>query len=440
MGFVFGRQGLSVLLWNGFEMQLKYIFFLLLLSPFLTACSLPGAGPSRVVLTYWGLFESLEVFKPVINDYGEQRPNVTVDYSQRSYANLAQYKETILNRLKEGKAGDILRVHATWVKDLLPYLYPIPEKILKKEEFNQIFYPAAREALTFNGQIYGLPLEYDGLMLLANQKLLDADKVLFPKTWEEFRDAAVKLTKTTGDTKKITQAGAAMGLSVNVPHAADVFSFMLLQSGLAVPKDLASKDAVATLAFLSNFYRGDKVWSESLPSSLISFARGQTAFIFAPTWRILEIKNLNPSLAVTVGNPPQFPKGEGFDVSEVYLASFWVEVVPKASKFKDTAYDFLKFAIQAEELKKMYAVAASGRLFGEPYPRRDLATSLAGNEYLGPLLAVAPKARLAPTVDASGNDPVVDIINKAIADAAAGSDLQVTLESAKANLEKILGR
>ena len=383
------------------SVKIRSLIYLLIAGFLLTACSLPGAGPSKAPLTYWGLFESPEVFKPVINDYVESHQNVTVDYSQKSYSTLAQYKETVLTRLKEGKAPDVMRVHASWVGQLAPYLYPLPSKVMSKEEFGSTFYPAAREALTVNGEIYGIPLQYEGLLLMANKKLLDDAGVAFPQTWEQFRDAVSKLTKVSVDSKKISQSGAAIGVSSNIPHAADILSLMFLQSGLKIPDDINTQSAVETLTFYNIFYRSDKVWDETLPPSTTAFSRGQVAFIFAPSWRILEIKNLNPGLDIQVGSVPQVTDLDGKVTNEVQLASFWVEVVPKSSKFKDTAYDFLKFAASADSLKKMYAIEASGRLFGEAYPRRDMASLLSTDPYLGPLVASAPKAKISPIVDAS---------------------------------------
>jgi multiple sugar transport system substrate-binding protein len=421
-------------------MRIRSIIYLLITSFLLTACSLPGAGPSKVPLTYWGLFESPEVFKPVINDYSDQHQNVTVDYSQKSYSTLAQYKETVFTRLKEGKAPDIIRVHASWVKQLVPYLYPIPAKVMSKDEFSSTFYPSAREALTVNNEIYGIPLEYDGLLLLANKQLLDDAGVTFPQTWEQFRDTASKLTKVTGESKKISQAGAAIGASSNIPHAVDILSLMFLQSGLKIPDDINTQSAVETLTFYNIFFRNDKVWDESLPSSITAFSRGQAAFVFAPSWRIFEIKNLNPGLNIQVGSVPQVTDLDGKITSEVQLASFWVEVVPKASKYKDTAYDFLKFATSSDSLKKMYAIEATGRLFGEAYPRKDMATLLSTDPYLGPLVSGAPKAKISTLVDASGNDEAVSILNKAISDGASGADGKVALDNAKKNIDQLVSK
>lgn len=419
-------------------MKLRHLLVLGLAALLLTACSLPGIGPTKANLTYWGLFEGPDVFSALINDYHSSHPNVTIDYSQKSFSTLAQYKETVLTRLKEGKAGDILRVQATWVKDLVPYLATMPSKTMSLNEFSNTFYPAAREALVVNGQIYGVPLEYDGLLLLANKTLLDSANIPFPKTWDEFRDAAAKLTKTDTASQKLNQAGAAIGLSSNIPYASDILSLMFLQAGLKIPNDIDSQFAADALTFYSNFYKVDKVWDSSLPPSTLAFARGQVAFIFAPSWEIIGIKAANPGLSIVAGPPPQVPDLQGNINNPVNLASFWVEVVAKNSQFKNEAFDFLKFLSSADSETKMYALESAGRLFGEAYSRKDLASSLSADPYLGPLLLSAPQGKLAITVDNSGNDRLTDVINRAITDVSGNVDSKTALTNAKKNLQDII--
>jgi len=416
-------------------MRPRYLLLLLFSSLFLTACSLPGGAPGKVSLSYWGLFEGEDVFKPLLNDYVSGHSNVTVEYTQKSYSTLASYKETVLTRLKEGKAGDIVRIHSTWVKELSPYLAPLPSKVMTKEEYSNTFYPVAREATTVNGEIYGLPLHYDGLLLLANKKLLDESGVPFPKTWDEFRDVASKLTRVEGEAKKITRAGAAIGVSSNIPHAADILSLMFLQAGLKIPDDLTSQQAVDALTFYTNFFKVDKVWDESFPSSLVAFGRGQVVFVFAPSWRILEIKASNPGLEIVAGPPPQVPL-EGNTSGDIQLASFWLEAVAKSAKSVETAYGLLKFLTSEASQKKLYALESSKRLFGEAYGRKDLASTLNGEPYLGPLLGSAGKAKLSLAVDASGNDLTIEIINRAIADNARGAEAKLVLENAKKSFQQ----
>ena len=424
-------------------------FIFVFLTLFLSGCSaadiplvgglFKGSGgfSGNAQLSYWGLFEDGESLKPLINDYKEKHPSVEIDYQQKSYATLSQYKETLLNRFREGKGPDIARVHSTWIKDLQPFLAPLPSKVMSKEEYAKNFFPVIKESASVGENIYGLPLMYDGLLLVANKALLAEANISLPRTWDEFRQSAVRLTKTDPQTRKITQSGAAFGAYSNIPHAIDVLILMFLQSNLKVSADLSTQAAADALTFYTNFLSVDRVWDEAFPSSIVSFARGQTAMIFVPSWRILDIKNLNPALDIITGNVPQVPNLEGVTSNEMTLASSWVEVVSKDSKGKEAAFDFLKFISSPDQLRKIYALQGQNRTFGEPYPRPDLAEGLSSDPYLGPLMASATKAKSAPFNDAVGDDPYVEALGAAINAAVRGDDPKQALANAKKTIEQL---
>ena len=70
-----------------------------------------------------------------------------------------------------------------------------------------------------------------------------------------------------------------------------------------------------------------------------------------------------------------------------------MEGVWARSKNKDAAWEFLKFLSSKESLEKMYQNAAKLRLFGEPYPRSDMASLLTSDPILGALVLQAPNAQ-----------------------------------------------
>ncbi|WP_426562451.1 ABC transporter substrate-binding protein [Angustibacter sp. McL0619] len=86
-----------------------------------------------------------------------------------------------------------------------PKLVDLTDKV-KASGFNwDDFYPSERQASTVNGKVVGIPALVDDLSLVYNKKLFAAAGVPEPTndwTWEQFRDAAKKLsnpsTKTYG--------------------------------------------------------------------------------------------------------------------------------------------------------------------------------------------------------------------------------------------------
>lgn len=429
------------------------VAFLFFLAFILTGCTLtdpqswltllPGQKQEiqPVTLTYWGLFTYREVLAPLIKEYQEKHPGITIDYSPRTFSSLAQYKELLLSRLKQGTGPDILRLHVSWVPQFAPALSSLPPKIMSDKEYRETFFPVAFASVNLGGAPYALPLQYDGLALYINDDALAEVGGKAPKTWEEFRQLAVKLTQTEKEnTEKLVRAGAALGNAANIPHAADIFGLMLAQSDLNFPEDLDSEPAQHALIFYTNFLKKDRVWDASLPNAIVAFARGQVAMVFAPAWRMADIINLNPALKFSLNPVPQLPALEGREQTSVNWASFWVEGVSAKAKNKEAAWDFLKFLSSGEALKRMHSFETQFRPVGQLYPRQDLVNDLSVDPKVAPVLAGAVNARTTLLTDWSGNDPYVEAINSAIEATVKGSSAPAeALTTARRTLEQLLG-
>lgn len=399
------------------------------------------AATAPVTLTYWGVFEPKEVILPVIRDYEETHPNVKIDYSQRTFSNLSQYRELLLSRFKQTSGPDIARVHLSWVPFFSSELAPLPSKVMSEKDFKSTFYPSVYSGVASNGSIYALPLQYDGLALLINEDILgEVSGAQKPKTWEEFRQLAVKMTKIDSkEPDRILRAGAAIGNAVNISHASDIFSLMYLQSELSFPEDLTQEAAQHALVFYTNFMRKDRVWSAAFPNNIQAFARGQVGMIFAPSWRINEIISLNPALRFTVNPVPQLPAQEGREQTNVNFSSFWVEAVSNDSKNKEAAWEFLKYLSSKDSLKKLYALEIQGRPVGQPYPRTDLSTDLSVDPRIAPILAGAGTGKTTLLVDSSGNDIYTEAVSLAIESVVKGAAPSEALEILQKSIYRYLG-
>ncbi|MEX1061893.1 MAG: extracellular solute-binding protein [Patescibacteria group bacterium] len=395
---------------------------------FLNLCGLPLVGNvlcrgGNVELTYWGLWEDTDVMDPLIADFVEyyktQDPDtqVSITYEKRTFGTLDQYKETLLTRLGQGTGPGIFRLHNSWVGDFSSEISPLPADVLSEADYTLRFYPAALVSAKVGTDLYAIPLEYDGLVLFYNKAFFSGVNVAERiKTWEDFRREAVRLTRWAGNDAEdgaITRPGAAIGTAENVAHAADIFSLLLAQSGVDPLTQLNTQAAADALTFYAAFSRTDRVWDATLPNSLTAFANSQVPMMIAPAWRALDILNLNPQLNFAAISPPQLP---GAAEGGVHLSSFWMEGVSGDlnAREAEVAWRFLEFMTREEEQRKFYSASAATRAFGEPYALRSLAGELAEQEFLGPLLASAPFAVTAKTVEFSGNTPYTDAFKQAI--------------------------
>lgn len=341
----------------------------------------------EINLTYWGLWEDESIIQEVIKEYEAQNEGIRISYVKQAKED---YRERLLNSLAKGEGPDVFRYHNTWVPMLASALAPLPPEVMDGSAYQQTFYPVAGETLRSGANIVGIPLMFDGLGLYVNEDLFAAAGQNFPTTWDELRQAAAALT-VRDDQGRIQQAGAALGRTDNVDHWQDILALMMLQNGadLANP---SSKLAEDSLTFFTIFSTQDEVWDETLPPSTQAFAAGKLAAYFGPSWRVFEIKKANPSLRFKIVPVPQLPKASPNE-KDVTWASFWAEGVWNKSKAQKEAWSFLEFLSSKQALQKMYQTAAATRLFGEPYPRPDMAQLLESDPLVGAYIKQAPNAQ-----------------------------------------------
>lgn len=363
--------------------------------------------PTKLVtLTYWGLWEPTPVLQQVLSDFESTHPGIKVNYQMQQYQD---YRDRLQNGIVSNRGPDVFRFHASWTPMLQNQLSPMPATVYSPSEFSSIFYPAASQLLTLNGKIYGVPLMYDGLALYYNEDALRAANVQPPQTWAELKQIASKLTIRSGN--KIQRAGLAIGNATNVDHFSDILALLIFQNG-GNPSTPLSQNVIDALTFYTNFAKVDRVWDESFPNSTTAFARGDVAMMFAPSWRVHEIKSLNPNLKFNVIQVPQLTS------SKVSWASFWAEGVSSQSKNQPEAWQLLKYLSSAEVLRKLYSDASKQRSFGELYPRKDMAGELASQPYANPYLSDAPYAQgwymSSATHDNGLNDQIIKYYQDAV--------------------------
>ncbi|MBI4066751.1 extracellular solute-binding protein [Candidatus Gottesmanbacteria bacterium] len=420
------------------------IILVVLVVIFLIIKFLGGRGASQSSggeLTYWGLWEDANTIKPLIDDYQKSHPNVKITYTKQ---NPKQYRERLQAALTRGEGPDIFRFHNTWTSMFASDLSPMPDTIYTTTEFEKTFYPVAKADLNINNKYYGIPLEIDGLVLLYNDDILKAQNITVPTDWENFQQAAITLTTPDSTTGKILNAGVALGSADNIDHFSDILGLMFLQNGTNLQDPLgpctdptSTTCAVDTLIFYRKFAElPNNTWDDTQDNSIVAFAGGKVAMIFAPTWQIFTIKQINPNLNLKVATVPQLP---GITIN---WATYWVEGVSKRSKSPEAAWEFLKFLSSKESLTKLYTEQAKTRIFGEPYSRIDLASTLESNQYLAPLIKQAPTMKSFPfassTQDNGINDQMIKYLLDAVNSLKQGASPQSALETASSGFKQVL--
>ncbi|AKM79818.1 MAG: hypothetical protein UX85_C0001G0024 [Candidatus Beckwithbacteria bacterium GW2011_GWB1_47_15] len=363
--------------------------------------------PDVVTLDYWGLWEPESIMAKIIEDYRQDHPNITVNYTRQSPKD---YRDRLQSALARNEGPDIFRWHNTWLPMLKADLASVPENIYSPNEFDTTFYPIVRRDAFTNGNFYGIPLEFDALALYVNQSIFAQNADLkIPTTWDNLRSTAFKLAQK--DAKgNLLVGGIALGTTNNVDHFSDILGLMILQNG-GDPTKPDQTTVTSALKFYTLFTTQDGSWNEKLPNSTLAFADEKVAMIFAPSWRALEIKALNPELNFRLYPVPQLPG------TNITWATYWLEGVSKKSDSQAAAWDFLKYLSSKETLLKMHDLAGKERLFGEPYPRQDMTAAIQEDPFLGAIITQAVSAQSWPLADRTFDNGLNDRLIKYYQDA-----------------------
>jgi ABC-type glycerol-3-phosphate transport system substrate-binding protein len=381
----------KILIIAGIAVFAIVIFFVIIkvLIPILTKSGIPVPFVRPKEIVWWGLWEDSSLVQPIIDEYENSHPNIKVVYSSQSKN---EYRDRLSNALAQGNGPDIFRFHNTWVPMLGSRLAAVPQDVYDAKSFADTFYPVAVSDLTTKQGIVGIPLMYDGLALYINEEMFATYGKLTPTTWNELRDTAVDLT-IKDENGIIQQSGVALGTTQNVDHWQEIIALMMLQNKVDMNNPIGDR-ADGAIQFYTQFTSDLGVWDDTLPNSTIYFASGRLGMMFAPSWRVFEIREQNPTLHFKVVPVPQVPKDNPEDPDVTY-ASYWVEGVNNASDVQPEAWEFLKYLSQKDTLEKLYKLesqADPNRSFGEPYSRKDMKDLLQQDPIVSGFIDLAPEA------------------------------------------------
>ncbi len=372
-----------------------------------------AANPTgKVTITYWGLWDDASVYKDLFTEYEVANSNVKIEYIQKSLTrdlnnNLSYkglYQTTVDERLKSGGI-DIIRVHNSWIPRIIVSLAPAPKTLFSEQKVKEDYYPAIYEAITStNGNVYGAPQIIDGLVLFYNKTLFAEKKIAAPpKNWDEMVTISKALTKVNGTT--ITQAGINLGSGSNSVTAFENALLMMTQANVplvttsttGIKASFATSEATAAINSFFSYSKIHNSWSNRLVTDLDLFTEGKLAMMIAPSWRANDVFAANATLDFDITTVPVLP-GANRDTPQ-YLASYWIDVVPKVSKNSTEAWKLLAWLSQPEQLRKINAAQSKIRLFGAPYPLTSMKSELANTPYSKTILEMAPSMKSWPLYD-----------------------------------------
>lgn len=213
------------------------------------------------------------------------------------------------------------------------------------------FQEAAREAVTVDGVVYGVPLMTERHVIYYRTDLLDEAGIAVPSTLDELEAAAEALHDPQNGLAGIVMRGQA------VPAVTQFSSFLYSFGGdfqLDGVAALDSEEAVSAYDYYGRVlreYGPDGVASMGWVEASALFAQGRAAFYLdADSQAYTFLDESSSSVVDTVGFAP-FPEGPAG--SRPYSIVPWTAGINSFSRKQDAAWKFITWATSQDMLKTL---------------------------------------------------------------------------------------
>ncbi len=321
------------------------LFVVLIAALVLSGCGGQAKGPVTISFMAWGAPEELAVWQQIVNDFQAANTNIKVNVEVTDWDSYWTKLQTLL---AAGTPPDVFAMDAPLYLDYQSrgQLLNLQPYIDKNPGMLDGFYPITLEAYKTADGYYGMPRDFQTIVLFYNKDMFDAAGQAYPTadwTYDDLRAAAKALTIDNNGDGTIEQYGFATDLwDMELSWSEAIWSW----GGEVINADHTQTllgEPVAREAW-QFFY--DMMWTDrSIPDPNTSGEYGQDLFqagVAAMTsighWAV-------PGYATVefkwdVAPLPTAPGGGR--VTSVNSAGF---VAAKDSKNPDAAWEFIKYCL-----------------------------------------------------------------------------------------------
>lgn len=335
----------------------------------LTSCSLKNQdnieNKEKLTLTMWHIWSQTsndangKVLKDTVEEWNEANPNVQIKVEA---VENERYKAKIKTAFAVNELPDIFYawgggfskpfIESGEVLNLTQYLDKDTENKINKEMLNNVSY---------NNNIYGLPLTLSVGTFYCNKKLFSEANVKIPDNYEEFLEA-VKMFESKGFTPLLVgEKDTWTGMLYY-----DILS--LREGGIGGSMDSYNgsnkSETILKAAYRLKKLIDMKAFNESAlnltrDESETFFKQGKIPMYYTGNWFIGELKNADPSVIsnVVVKEFPVMKDGKG-NKKEFLGGTSEYLMISNNSKYKKEAVEAAKFI--TETVSKKYYEFGSG--------------------------------------------------------------------------------
>lgn len=249
----------------------------------------------------------------------------------------------------KGSDYDVFDADVIWPAEFAQAGYVLPlDKFVEKDGINMKDYMRGPvQALTFKGQLWGMPKFIDAGLLFYRKDLV----AKVPATWEELITQAKALKGKTGSGYSyVMQAKQYEGLVCNAIEFISAYGGKVVdgEGNIIINSPETKKGLEVMKSVVKSDFVPNNITTFTETESDTAFYEGKAAFIRNWPYQWAEVQDKTKSKVVDKVGVAPLPKGS---VDSAAALGGWVTMINKYSKHPQEAWEFLKFMTGPEGQK-----------------------------------------------------------------------------------------
>jgi multiple sugar transport system permease protein len=328
--------------------------------------ALPVAAAEKVRLVVWGLQSGKETagLDAQIATFEKENPDIDVSNLAMGAGNMNPQK--LMTAIVGGVPPDVINQDRFTVGDWASRetFTPLDDFLADESGPDAVrrenFYDAAWKEAEYRGKVYAIPSGIDDRMLMYNRKLfreagLDPNRP--PKTWEELKDYALKLTKKNPDGTFaqigfIPNFGNSWFYLYSWQNGGDFLSADARNCTLLTPENIGALSYMKEVYDALGGYSKVNIFQSGFQAGeLDPFFTGKVAMVVHGSWMIPNVARYAPDLDFAVA-PPPVPaarlRGEGRFAGQTPYVTWtggFSLAIPRGAKHPREAWRFVRFLL-----------------------------------------------------------------------------------------------
>ncbi|MFD1386243.1 ABC transporter substrate-binding protein [Oceanobacillus oncorhynchi subsp. oncorhynchi] len=315
-----------------------------------------------VELTFWrnyGNAAENKAYNEILEDFHQSHPHIRVNMQNIEYSN---YEVQLRTELVTGTGPDIMAIDSPYLALYAEanLLMPLNAYLTEDDDLEEDFSDAIMEGLTYENQLYLMPLVESSIALYYNINLLEEANLPFPDsnpdtpmTWEEVVELLIEGQRPEEEIYGIDPAqGFGSGEAPAYFKLPIIWQFggeVISPDGTTASGYLDSEETMEALQFYQDLYHKDEVAVRELPAD--AFENGQLLMTVLGSWGITDLKEKGLELGEDFGIAP-LPKS----TYQVVPNGSWALGILSNTNHPAEAWEFIHYVTSYESMKKYSSI------------------------------------------------------------------------------------